>query len=131
MHHIEIFRIEHGAEATRGVMLVDGIARFVTLELPWRGNKTDVSCIPPFDYSARKKVSAKFGNTLELLNVADRSDVLVHAGNTAADTHGCILVGTSFGNIAGAPAIVQSKAALGALMALLKEPEILVSIRDC
>lgn len=76
-----------------GMMLIDGAPRFLTLELPWRDNQHDISCIPLGKYVCKKFNSTKFGLTFEVRNVPNRSGILFHAGNEAADTHGCILLG--------------------------------------
>ena len=42
----EIVRLEKSADGTFGVLRLDGKVFCVTLELPDRGNKVNVSCIP-------------------------------------------------------------------------------------
>ena len=66
---------------------------FSTLELPWRENQKRISCIPVGDYDIKIKNSKKFGECIELLNVSNRSGILIHSGNTHFDTTGCILNG--------------------------------------
>jgi len=52
------------------------------------------SAIPFGTYKVRKTWSKKFGrDAWELLNVAGFAGIRIHAGNTAADTEGCILLG--------------------------------------
>ncbi len=41
-------------------------------------------------------ISPKFGNTFEVTNVPNRSEILLHKGNITDDSHGCILVGEQF-----------------------------------
>ena len=79
-----------------GVLFLEGYMHSVTLELPWRDNESNVSCIPSGVYDLKLKNSARFGQTVEVCNVPDRSHILFHAGNSEADTHGCILVGSSY-----------------------------------
>lgn len=71
---------------------------FYTLELPWKENQKDISCIPEGVYECRRKESIRFGGCYELLNVPDRSNILIHAGNTPEHTHGCILLGLVIGH---------------------------------
>ena len=66
----------------------------ITLELPDRLNAKRISRIPSGIYTVRKYSSAKFPKTFEILNVKDRSNILIHTGNTTNDTLGCILVGS-------------------------------------
>ena len=72
-----------------------------TLELPWLDNKKRISCIPEGEYDVIKHVSPKFGECFWILNVPDRSEILVHKGNYNRDTLGCVLVGKSLIDIDG------------------------------
>lgn len=64
-----------------------------TLEPLWKDNEQNISCIPPGIYQVFRHNSPKHGDTLKLLEVPGRSDILVHAGNGPGDTRGCVLVG--------------------------------------
>ena len=64
-----------------------------TLELPYIDNKNNVSCIPENNYNVVPYSSAKFPNTYQVTNVVGRDKILIHKGNTKANTEGCILVG--------------------------------------
>ena len=72
-----------------------------TLELPNKGNKRNVSRIPAGEYKAIKHWSPKFGETLWLQDVEDRSEILIHQGNYRTQIRGCILVGASHKDIDG------------------------------
>jgi hypothetical protein len=65
-----------------------------TLELPWLDNQPQISCIPKGTYTCRRLNSVKFGETFQVCDVPGRQGILFHAGNTAKDTRGCILLGT-------------------------------------
>lgn len=67
-----------------------------TMELPWRDNRRNVSCIPPGAYEVRKHLSPKFGRSFHVLNVPGRSEILIHPGNYNRDTLGCILPGIAY-----------------------------------
>ena len=76
--------------------LVKGTSKTVaTLELPWKNNKKDVSCIDSGYYTNVKQFSStgKLGKRLEIPNVPGRTGILFHVGNYPKDTEGCILVG--------------------------------------
>lgn len=65
----------------------------MTLELPYRDNKQQVSSIPSGSYQMKISNSPKFGTVYKILNVLNRSNILIHKGNYASDTQGCILLG--------------------------------------
>ena len=102
---------------TYGVFFFNHRPVCYTLELPWRGNARNVSCIPEGSYAAHKSLSTKFGHCIRLNHVPDRDAILVHAGNTLSDTHGCILVGLDI-NPSG---LVHSKLALSRLLETLPD----------
>lgn len=95
----------------------DGKVLCCTLEEPWRNNERSISCIPPGEYTAHRRLSPKRNAELfELDAVPGRSNIEIHVGNTTADTEGCILVGTSFGTVNGQHGIVESRAAFKRFM---------------
>jgi hypothetical protein len=59
-----------------------------------------------------------------------RAAILLHAGNTVADIEGCILVGLRHGRIEGTDAVLESRAALDRLRALLRRNPHQLSIRS-
>lgn len=72
-----------------------------TIELPWNNNQRNISCIPTGEYIIQKHISPKFGKSFHVLNVPNRSEILIHKGNFNRDTRGCILPGINFGDIDG------------------------------
>lgn len=86
-----------------------------TLEDPWLNNKKNVSSVPAGTYSVVKHNSYKYSNVWRLEDVKGRTGILIHAGNTADDTSGCILVGRGIGTVKSKPAIINSQAALKSL----------------
>lgn len=70
----------------------DGNRLCYTLELPWQDNAPDKSCIMPGTYQVLPNNAEK---PWRLERVPGRTQVDIHAGNTVADTEGCILVGTA------------------------------------
>lgn len=75
------------------------IDKWDSLELPDRDNQRNISCIPEGDYKASIHNSPKFGKTLWVRDVPNRSEILIHAGNFHFDILGCILIGTNLGDI--------------------------------
>lgn len=79
-----------------------------TVELPWRDNRPQRSCIPPGTYRCAIVSSPKFGRVYGVANVPGRSHVLIHAANLGGDVdkgwathlHGCIAPCDKLGAIA-------------------------------
>ena len=93
---------------TLGKALLDNHGSFDTLELPWRDNKPQLSCIKAGFYTATVQWSNHFqANLYHLNDTNDRHDVEIHNGNFAGDvtlgykSHvlGCILMGHGYGQI--------------------------------
>lgn len=67
-----------------------------TVELPWRHNKVDVSCIPAMIYEYRKIYSPSAERyVLRLFDVPDRTLINVESANKVKQLLGCIAVGSS------------------------------------
>lgn len=95
-YNVTLKRIFENGHGTFGILLNDNGPLCLTLERPWIDNKQDVSCVPLGKYECVKHNSTKFPNVFELKNVPGRREILIHAGNSIDDTHGCILVGLQF-----------------------------------
>ncbi len=113
MKILQLHRVTTDEQGTFGVLL-DGyqLPLCVTVEDAWRNNQAWHSCIPEGTYFCEAYASGKFGNVWEVMEVPDRTDILWHAGNTIADTQGCILPGLKFGMLGNARAVLDSKDAL-------------------
>ncbi|MFV8347675.1 DUF5675 family protein [Flavobacterium sp. ZB4P13] len=74
-----------------------------TIELPWNHNEKRISCIPEGNYLLKKRYSRKFQWHIELVDVTNRSFILLHPANNALkELNGCIapvtkLSGPGFG----------------------------------
>lgn len=64
-----------------------------TLELPWKDNKPQISCIPPGQYRLLHRSSPKYANHLHVLDVPGRSYILIHPANYVSQLRGCIAPG--------------------------------------
>ena len=71
------------------------------LELPDKQNKNRISCIPYGDYTVVKRNSAKYGDHFHILDVPNRSYILIHNANYVRQLLGCIAVGLSHTDIDG------------------------------
>ena len=62
-----------------------------TIELPWKENRRQVSCIPEGVYVLSKRYTPRFGDHLWVKDVPGRTYILLHAFNNAlAESKGCI-----------------------------------------
>lgn len=92
---LKLYRTESGPTAVTGKLFVDNVAFCDTLEPAIAPRYGAPGCIAPGFYPVRLTMSPRFGEVLPLIDrVVGRSGIRIHPGNTAADTVGCILVGT-------------------------------------
>lgn len=126
---IEIRRFYRGADCTLGCLTV-GDYRCFTLELPWRDNRANVSCIPAGAYKARKYHSPRHGNVLLFEGVPGRTWIEIHAGNYTRQVRGCILVGEAITHLNddAVPDVSRSRAALRGLLSGLPDDYVVVDI---
>lgn len=95
-----------------------------TLELPWKNNERNVSCIPAAGgYLGEKHESPSNGSCIAINNVLNRSYIQVHSANFTRQIKGCIAVGDSvkFLNEDSIPDVTNSKNTLKALLAILPD----------
>ena len=88
---VVLHRLASSEAGTMGQIEVDGEFVCFTTELPWRHNARNVSCIPWGAYKLGWENSPKFGRRLHVLDVPERSHILLHAGNWQRNTLGCIM----------------------------------------
>jgi hypothetical protein len=107
---LEFVRVYKGTDCTLGVVLLDSVPVGVSLELPWRMNCTDVSCVPEGVYGCHVSKSPNLGYDTPLLErVHGRGSIRVHVGNYTSDIQGCILVGSYFGKRGEEKMVCESK----------------------
>lgn len=99
---------------------------FATIELPWKNNLHEISCIPPGIYQTEWYDSPRHGRVLRLKDVTDRSQIEIHSANIAMQLRGCIALGKKPGTLGGARAVLYSRIALASFYAMLngETPEI-------
>ncbi|MBW2962319.1 DUF5675 family protein [Mesonia aestuariivivens] len=101
---LHINRYSHEEKQTIGKLFVlnnnnEVKAEFDCLELPWKNNQQNISCIPEGIYQVKKRTSPKFGEHFHVLNVPGRSYILIHKGNYYTDIRGCILPGLNLSDV--------------------------------
>lgn len=76
-----------------------------SLELPWLGNRTSVSCIPEGVYTlglrrsgvVERTTGGQYLHGWEVQDVPGRTYIMIHPANTIDDLEGCIAPGLSTG----------------------------------
>lgn len=118
---LSLIRIEQNEHATFGLLRDAERNRLcVTLELPWKDNAHDVSCIPAGTYTAHRRFSPKHHcEVFELDGVPDRANIELHIGNFAHDSLGCILLGDKYGSFEGERGILGSRVAFERFMSAM------------
>lgn len=115
---LTLYRTSIGPHSTIGELHVDGTFFCYTLEDVVRYKKIKgETAIPAGTYAIDITYSPRFDRDLPLLlAVPEFEGVRIHSGNTAADTEGCILVGTQ----AGEDVVTNSRIAFDRLFGLMK-----------
>ena len=105
---LDVVRTQFGADATNGMLFIDGVFECFTLEDQVReGSKVmKESAIPLGEYEIKfrtvggfdSKYTSRYGadwhkGMLELQDVPNFKYILIHTGNTDEHTAGCLLVG--------------------------------------
>jgi hypothetical protein len=139
--HLRVIRSNYTKDSTIGTMYLNDKLFCFTLEDVCRdlnrdgdlADKNEVkihgeTCIPAGSYKVIINMSNRFKTMMPLLiNVPGFEGVRIHAGNTKADTHGCLLVGKKI----GLDTVLNSKVAFSELMSeLTKYSEIELEIID-
>lgn len=107
METVSLYRLSSGDQGTRDVVAGPRGFFCAAIELPWRENRANRSCIPAGDYVCKPHRSKKFGSVYHVTGVDRRTWILTHAGNLAGDrelgykthSYGCILFGKEFGKL--------------------------------
>ena len=124
---VTIDRLNYSDKQVEGLLTIfDGEEKIFncwTLELPDLGNKPRVSCIPKGEYKVTKRYSSKYKYHFHVLDVPDRSYILIHNGNYNWHTKGCILVCKTLKDINadGLKDVTSSKVTLNRLNKILTD----------
>jgi len=120
MMKLSLFRTATGDQGTFGVITTPGGITLRTLELPWRENRPNISCVPVGVYEVRWVYSPKFRWCYQVMDVPGRTHIKMHSANYAGDvskgyrTHllGCIALGRYTGTLGGQRAVLSSRFAV-------------------
>ncbi len=76
---------------TTGRILSQGSLLTYCIELPWKNNHTQVSCIPEGRYRVTQRYNEHFGMHFQVMDVPGRQDICIHPANDAMlELKGCI-----------------------------------------
>lgn len=98
MKILTLKRLDENVSGTFGYLFGDNFM-CTTLERTWENNQREISRIPEGEYTCSRIISPKFGETFEVTQVPNRTNILFHRGNLFENSRGCILVGTGYGKI--------------------------------
>ena len=115
--NIYLTRLVDTGEQTVGILSIweEGLIHsYHTLELPWKDNQHDISCIPPGVYDWVKWESPTKGDVIKVIEVPKRTSILIHVANYVRELRGCIAPGMQVKDIDadGKLDVVSSRVAL-------------------
>ena len=133
-HLIRLRSTNHGTEG----LLVYRQFSCYTMELPWRQNQRNISCIPSGLYLLQLRISPHFGRVYWITDVPSRSYILIHSGNWAGDiqrglkthTNGCVLLGKYHGWLQTQRAVLCSRPTVSRFRDLLAEKPLRLNVID-
>ena len=113
---LELIRTYYPA-GTNGKIQYEDRLMMYSIELPWKENLAQVSCIPEGRYELVKRWSPKFNRHLQVMNVSQRKNILIHPANDAMhELKGCI---APVSLITGVGKGIRSRVALEILTSLV------------
>jgi hypothetical protein len=120
MDRVGLFRFPSTDDGTFGVLVCQDGVLCNTIELPWRGNKQNVSCIPCGEYECEIVHSPSRGRVYHVKDVPGRTHILIHVANFGGDTEkgkrtdlqGCIGPGMRTGILNNQNVVLASMVAL-------------------
>lgn len=130
MEKVFLKRFKDDGTQTLGTLTYNNKEVAKTMELPWKNNRSRISCIPKGTYKVIRRKSAKYGNHFHILDVNSRSYILIHSANYYYQLLGCVGVGKAHIDINGDGLldITDSKKTMAKLLKdLPKEFELVVA----
>jgi hypothetical protein len=133
---VNLIRMSRNNQGTIGILSTPFGFQCHTLELPWRDNQKNISCIPPGEYQTKIRISPKYGKVYHVQDVPNRTFILIHSGNWAGDvnkgyrTHvnGCILLGLQRGLLDSQIAVLNSRLAVSRFIRIMNYSDFTLNI---
>lgn len=139
MQTAHLLRLNPSDEGTFGrIILANGDIGPQTLELPWRDNERNISCIPLGRYLCHWYKSATWGWVYSIESVPQRGQIRIHWGNYAGDitkgwktdSAGCILLGERQGELRGQKVILNSRTTTIDFFRQMRRDDFILNIID-
>ncbi len=124
---IKVYRFDSGSDDTIGRLYIDGVFKCYTLEDQFRevkvkGDTRIAAGTYPVELVHSPRFTPIYGHKmLHVMNVPKFEGILIHPGNTEADTEGCLLVGKRIGSLNSKRAVLDSKNAYREIYPLIAE----------
>lgn len=138
MRIVNIRRSGQDDQGSPGRLTTPGFRCF-SLELPWRDNKPEVSCLPEGVYWVRWSLSPRLKKwTYEIIEqIAERGGFRMHSGNFAGDRDkgmrtdslGCPLLGYQMGIMHGQRATLISRPAVNDFVTFMERKPFALEIQ--
>lgn len=128
----KLIRYKRTSKETIGCLVING-QLFYTLEPTWRNNERNISCIPAGNYRVNfmaRSGSGKYKPCFHIINVPNRSGILIHNGNTYKHTRGCLIVGMREGILANNLAVLNSRYAVRKLVNVVNKQNFNLEVID-
>jgi hypothetical protein len=117
-------------QGTFGTITIKDLVLF-TIELPWKNNENNVSCIPSGTYLCKWTKSPRLKKfTYEVTGVKGRSGIRIHSANFATQVLGCIALGITNGKMEGKRGVFGSTTAVRKFHEALNQEDFQLEIRN-
>lgn len=88
-----LYRYDCGEDNTLGLLFAENNYVCDTLELPWKNNEKNISCIEEGTYYIESYSSPHFEEAIAVKDVPNREAILIHSANQVHELKGCIAPG--------------------------------------
>ncbi len=137
MIKVFLIRFSSSDQGRLGLWITNGFEA-KTIELPWKNNQPNISCIPTGTYKCRYRWSRKYKGHYHITGVPDRTWILTHNGVWAGDTEkgfrthsaGCIIMGKYHGEYQKQDCVFVSRATLRRFVTFMKKEPFELEVKD-
>ena len=125
---VVLTRKDDDHNGTFGTLVMDNF-NCLTVELPYRDNEPNTSCIPKGQYTCKWTHSPRLDKyTYELQDVPNRAGIRIHSANYPDQLLGCIALGSYTANVNGKEGVFNSRDTLQKFETLLNQQDFTLEI---